>query len=518
MDIPSSPQVNQQTVAQVSFISKDHTSLQLTKGHVLEATVQRVADSLVWLNVGGEVFVARLEIPLQANQQIALEVADVTSTQIKLRLAGDTTGNQLQTTSPVFTHNLETQLMSWGLEADDVNLVITKTLLTHNQTLNPDDIETVRTLWRGLSPNLSLPATSGAETAAYLFARRLPVNNEAITLTHSYLNRLPDIVPQLTKLHTTLSQAYTKISSHTNPLLGQLGHLIESTLNQATGWIIPADAPPTEIAARLAKLIPSTGTSPEAELANHLSQIQKMSSGSVGEGGASPSIVIEPTSTAVSSSLSLSLSLPIPASGSASTVLPVTNPLHQLAAAITKVLDAISTGSLNIDQPEIETLNRLARQVDSLSNTLGALQLSNLAQSPNLTTDPYYTFSIPLVTPNGSHTAQLKVYRQLGHSTIDPNNLRLALLLDLPELGQMAINLTIHQAERYLSGQILSGREQTHYLANTELSKLQDQLVALGYRVGGLTAGLLEIDSPLTTMNDTPQIDSILSTQLNVEA
>lgn len=511
MNIHSSPQINRQLTASVATIS-NHGSIELTKGSLIEATVQRVADSLAWLNVEGEIFVARLEIPLQARQQITLEVADVTPTQIKLRLAEDTTGLPSQTTSPMVTHNLETQLISWGLEADDINSVIAKTLLTYNQTLNSSDIETVRALWRGLSPSLSLSAAEGAETIAYLFARQLPINKEAVTLVHAYLNQLTDISPQLAELHTTLNQAYTQIKPQTHPLLSQLSYLLENTLNQAASWMISADAPPAEIAARLANLVTTMGTSPESELANHLLKIKNPSSSGGSEGGTSPTVIIEASARGDSSPLT------IPISGRVSTPPLVINPLHQLTETITKALEAINDGSLDIDQAETQTLRRLAHQLESVSNTLGAMQLSNSAHTPNLAVEPYYLFPIPLTTPNGSHTAHLKIYRQPGHDTVDPDNLRLALLLDLPELGQMAINLSIHRSERYLSGQILSGREQTHHLASTELNKLQDQLASLGYRVGALTAGLLEANAPLTITNDAAQLAPISLTQINVRA
>ncbi|MCB0209419.1 MAG: hypothetical protein KDJ52_08820 [Anaerolineae bacterium] len=511
MDISSSPQINYQSVGQISTLP-NHGELQLVKGQFIEARIQRVADSLAWLNMGGKVFVARLEIPLQANQKIALEVTDVTSTQIKLRLAGYTNGNQSQTMSQIFPQNLENQLISWGLEADDINLVISKTLFSHNQTIDPTDVETVRALWRGLSPSLSLPSLEGAETTAYLFARQLPVNTEAVALAHVYLNRLPDIAPQLTELYTTLDQAYIQIKSHANPSLGQLAHLLENTLSQVASWILPTDASPMEIATRLANLIPAMSVSPEAELANHLSQIQKLSSGDGNEGKPSLTSLIE------TSSINASSSLPNFTSGPAPSMLPATNPLYQLATSINKTLEATNIDLLDIDQAETQSLHKLVRQLDSLSNTLGAFQLSHSAQSPNIAVESYYLFPIPLATPNGPRTAHLKVYRQPGRNMMDTNNLRLALLLDLPELGQMAINLTIHQAEHYLSGQILSKREQTHNLASTELDKLQEQLVALGYRVGGLTTGLLENDEYLANSNDAAQIDSILSTQINMEA
>lgn len=511
MNIHSPPQINQQLTSPITIISNKE-SVPLTKGHLIEATVQRVADSLAWLNVEGKIFVARLEIPLQAKQQIILEVSDITSTQIKLRLVADTTQSPPQIASPVTAHNLETQLMSWGLETDDINSAIAKTLLAHNQTLNPSDIETVRTLWRGLSPSLSLSAAEGAKTIAYLFAKQLPINKEAVTLAHTYSNQLNDISSQFSELHTTLNQAYTQIKSHPNPLLGQLVHLLENTLNQAASWIIPADAPSTEIATRLANFVNTISTSPEAELANHISQMQKTSSRGGSEGGTSPTTIMEPSVTTAPSPL------PSPISNRSSIALPVANPLHQLSVTITKALEAADAGLLDINQTETQTLHRLVHQLDSISNTLGAIQLSNLAQNPNIVAEQYYLFPIPLTTPDGPHTAHLKIYRQPDHNGIDADYLRLALLLDLPELGQIAINLTVHRTERYLTGQILSRREQTHHLASIELNTLQDQLAALGYRVGTMTTGLLAVNEPLTVTNNTTQIAPILLTQINVKA
>jgi hypothetical protein len=149
---------------------------------------------------------------------------------------------------------------------------------------------------------------------------------------------------------------------------------------------------------------------------------------------------------------------------------------------------------------------------------LGAIQLSNLANTTDPIGEQYYLFPIPLATSNGPHTAHLKIYRRPGQNSVDPENLRLALLLDLPELGEIAIDLAVF--ERHLSGKILSGQQQTHQLVAVELDELREGLKGLGYQVDSLTCDLLsaEEEPGFSANDDTLSRIDIPIPQINVRA
>jgi hypothetical protein len=166
-------------------------------------------------------------------------------------------------------------------------------------------------------------------------------------------------------------------------------------------------------------------------------------------------------------------------------------PLARLALALDEALK-----QARLDGPATQALRGLADQLELVSKDLGAVHLSNLANSPSQAVEPYYFFPIPVNTPAGPQTAQLKVYGQPGQRAINPGNVRLALLLDLPSLGEIAVELTILQ--RHLSGRILSGRVETHRLVETELPQLRESLSQLGYRIEILSGDLL--DKPVSSV------------------
>jgi hypothetical protein len=182
---------------------------------------------------------------------------------------------------------------------------------------------------------------------------------------------------------------------------------------------------------------------------------------------------------------------------------PAPQPTHTLpesAAPLERLSTAIKTA---LAQPEIHeatkhVLRELAQQIETVSKDLGAIQMSNMARTPPATGEPYYMFPIPLQTEAGPRTAQLRVYRRndgsKGNQPLDPDNLRLALLLDMPGLGEIAVDLTVFN--KRLSGKFISGRESTHQLVQAELDDLQHSLQKLGYTVDGLFADLLSLDEP----------------------
>jgi hypothetical protein len=139
---------------------------------------------------------------------------------------------------------------------------------------------------------------------------------------------------------------------------------------------------------------------------------------------------------------------------------------------------------------------------------LGAIHLYSLADAlnPEAAQRAAYLFPIPIATPYGPRTAHLKVCRRPGSNRVDPENMRLSLLLDLPALGEMVINLNVF--EQNLSGQILSGRQQTHRLVELDLSRLRKGLSGLGYRIDSLTCDLLKAEHGAA-----PRLDATIGNQ-----
>ncbi len=60
--------------------------LEFAEGQLIEATVQHVINSLIWLEVGGQTLIARTQIPLQVQQHVSLEVVEADPERLTFRV------------------------------------------------------------------------------------------------------------------------------------------------------------------------------------------------------------------------------------------------------------------------------------------------------------------------------------------------------------------------------------------------------------------------------------------------
>ncbi len=493
----------------------------LTQGQLLRATVQRVADSLAWLTVRGQTLVARADnVALQPQQRVMLQVAEVKADQVTLRLADLPATAKLQPSAPAPTFSsgsvanqtaliaqLTTLLTEWGVEADEINLAAAKALLVHQQSITPNDIQTVRSLWRAL-PQAQL---ADLEAVTFLQARQLPVNPESVTLARHFIEYAPQLARQLTDLQAALSQLQTQLNQAQGPALKPLAETIQAALGQMANWALPADAPAAELAARLPTLMSQLNTPPETNLA------QTAMRQGVAEPGQAP--VQRSDQAPVQASAQALPQSPLQPEGQL-VERPEVGPAPQAADRepnpLPRLLTAVRTALAdpNLDETLARPLRQLAEKLDTASNNLSAFQLNNLGQPPTATLESYYLFPIPLHLPDGPQTAQLKIFHRPHQQTIDPDNVRLALLLDLPELGEIAVNLTVF--EQRLSGQILTGLEDTRQRAEANLDQLRDSLADLGYRVEVLSADRLPPRE--TAITEPVSTQSLRLTQINLSA
>lgn len=446
------------------------TSFTFTTGQVINATVQQVINSVVWLKVDGQILQARTEAPLQLGQQIQLKVTELGLSRVNLQLQTPPPASPLSSLQEGGKGGIETLLASWGLATDQVNLDIAQSLLTHTHTLQPDDIQDIRSQWQTLSSVATNIKTGPQQLEAltFLHTHQLPVNSESLTLAHNWLNGLPHLAEQLTELQLHLDDALWQLyrAETGHPAFTQLQDTLLAAHTALANWSIFPDRSGEQISRSLRQFISQMGTPVEAELASAISN--PVASAPL------PLPLETPTGKIL---------LTLKAEAEAN---PVSNPLHNLASALADALTPPST----LDKPTLDVLHRLANQLDKFTNDLGALHLANLNTPQQQLVEPFYFFPIPIATPDGVSTAQLKVYQQPGQPEIDPKNMRLALLLDLPSLGEIAVDLTI--SEHHLSGRILSGRDETHHLVETEVGELKQSLSSLGYLVDMLSCDLLK--------------------------
>ncbi|MFN8455285.1 MAG: flagellar hook-length control protein FliK [Anaerolineae bacterium] len=448
------------------------TAFTFTAGQMIEATVQQVINSVVWLKAEGQMFQARTETPLQVGQQVQLKVAEIGPGRVNLQLqAAPPSLSPLQRGG---SEGVETLLASWSLATDPVNLDIAHALLTHTQTLQPEDIQEIRAQWQALS-SLPQPLTPNIEAApqqvealTFLHTHQLPVSRESLTLAQNWLKGLPHLTEQLTALQTHLDEVVGQLhrTAGDNPALEQLQDTLLAVRTVLNNWSISPEYSREQIIRSLNQFISQVGTPAEAELATTLLN-----------GATLSPLPVETSKGEVLRTLKAEAE-----------ATPSTNPLHRLTLTLSETL----TSQANLDKPTAAVLHRLADQLNRFSDDLGALHLANLSTPDNRLVEPYYFFPIPVSTPDGPATAQLKVYQQPGQREVDPKNMRLALLLDLPSLGEIAIDLTIF--ERHLTGRILSGRDETHTLVEREVGELQQSLSSLGYQVDALSCDVLTLN------------------------
>ena len=476
--------------------ARGQTLVGLAKGQLVQATVQRVVGEQVLLNLGGLVVAARSEVPLQAQQRVLLEVVEADQTQVSLRLIGRADGatatSEVRST-PIKGQpdGLQALLMSWGLEGDEVDQAIARSLLAYGQTVSPEDVLAVRGQWQAL-PNHQL---GDLAALSYLHVNRLPISHESLALAEHWLNGSPALAERLTDVQQALDQVLTHLRgmADNNPTLTGLRDVLQRVSEQLAGWRLSGDMPTHELATRLADLLREMGTPPEAELARRLVAVPRPIT-LVGHDVASPE-------SQDADQLALGSRLIQPRAGLSSqeqtSAHPETAPttgegersglLRQISRMLSEVL-----ADPKLDASLAQPLQRLNEQLAWLAKDLGATQLANLATPANPSVPDCYLFAIPMDTNQGTRTAYLRVYRQPEERSLDAKNLRIALLLDMPALGEMAISLALFEGR--LSGQFLCVRPETQSIVEAQLGELREQLKALGLRVDRLDSEVLAAD------------------------
>jgi hypothetical protein len=471
--------------------------VELATGQVIQATVQRVAQDHVWLNLGGLILMARSEVPLQEQQRISLKVVEADQGQITLRLVSRSVGpgsaagaGSAGQHAPVsLSASLEAMLTAWGLESDAVNLAIAEALLTYGQTVSPEDVLAVRSQWQALPSHQA----GDVDALAYLRANRLPVSRESLELAQHWLNGSLPLAERLDALRQAMNAALAELRpmAGQQPALDQLIDTLTSATARLADWPINDQQSAAELAARLASLITELGTPPEAELTRRLPvlvQADRQAADASQEGKAAAQ------STQGGAAVGDKCAAGLPESAAAPRASP-TGASQQTLAEHPNLLRQVETALADalahprLDPAATHVLQRLEDQLSLVTRDLSAAQLANLSDVANPAAEPFYVFCIPMHTSQGARTAYLKVYHQPGHQSLDPDNLRLALLLDMPALGEIAVSLTAF--EGHLSGQFLCARSDTHQDVAAGIDELRERLKSMGYRVDQLGSDLL---------------------------
>ena len=167
--------------------------LHLVEGQIVNATVQQMTRTSLWLNMNGRTFAARSELPLQVGQQITLTVASIDATHIVLRMLEQARTPSSSSSAGDAAKNLESLLLQWGIEADELNLTIARSLLAHTFKVDPEAIRFIKRQMNLLSSTsyiisdttheaqpLSAEQRSDVEAVVHLFANQIPIDQESL--------------------------------------------------------------------------------------------------------------------------------------------------------------------------------------------------------------------------------------------------------------------------------------------------------------------------------------------------
>jgi hypothetical protein len=457
--------------------------LTLTEGQLIRAIVQRNADSLVWLNIGGRTLAARSQLPLQEGQEVTLQVAEIGANRITLRPTLPADATVLSLTADT-TAGLEALLTEWGLAADATNIALTRALLAQQGHVSRSDVQTLRSLWNWLSNSTAgssllsdvataAPDHAAARALATLYANQLPITPTTLELARNWVAGPPQLAHSLAELENALTDVIGQLRAPGQHSLAaqELLAELDQAAQRAALWSVPLDSSATIVARRLPASLAAAGIPQDMMLSEYTDLAGLLQRAGRGEGPLTAADV-QALLQAVGENES-------------------DNPGRWLQHLASKVHSFL--GQLDAESRLTPSLLRLQGQIDRVATDLASIQLINTGHSSTVGADVATLFPLPMTTPDGPSTAYIKVYRRNGHGEIDPHNVRLALIFDLPELGEMTFNLSI--AEQRLNGQILTHHDRTHHLVLEQLSELRDDLAQLGYQVEGLTCGKL-VTSP----------------------
>jgi flagellar hook-length control protein FliK len=464
-------------LTEAAVLQKQALNSGLANGQILNAVVKNIVDNFVQLEVYGRILTARSEVPLSPRQQVQLEVINAQSNKIILRLSEFplSTVPRQQIDLPA---SIRALLGSWNLEADDTNLEIAKTLLSLQKPLTAQDILAVRGLWCRITDS----KLADLDTITFLYANRIPVQKESITIADHLLMYKDALAHRLNETKSVLDQMLTQLQSSLTKqsILNPQFRALETQIARIVDWSIPIELSPPQISQSLQRFLIDFGRPLEAELATHISTLDaseeslelRLHSNDL-SGAVSSTDTFLPVAEVTSSREKKALATQVNA---LSALMKVSGGIPD--RLITVISDLLS--NLDLDDQIAQLVRNFEDPLQNLALDTSANHLSNLVTTSEVNSSPFYCFPLPLLLPEGAGTGYLTIHKNIGEEKINPDNMRLALLLDLPELGEITVKLQI--VKKHITGQITSSREKTYELIETQISDLHDALKKQGYQ------------------------------------
>ncbi len=162
-----------------------------------------------------------------------------------------------------------------------------------------------------------------------------------------------------------------------------------------------------------------------------------------------------------------------------------------------------------LSQLQRDAWGRVSQRIDQVLQEFRGAQLFNLREPTAHAADQYYTFPLPIATPEGPQSGRVQVFwHDNGKSgpaippRVDPQDVRLLFRLDTPSLGPVEVDLVILQ--RRVRAHIRSDNEDVRHLARQHADELRQGLRRLDFAVEQCRTSVLTTGSPDTGVGSSP--------------
>lgn len=548
MNVATAPLLNEQVVAPVRRIGMEPIRLALHQQ--LTATVTDVIETKVLLDLGGgQRLLATTKVPLSPGDKITLQVQNLDPQQIAFRLLPEAQTQPEQMPQPAA--NWVPELLSTlGIVDDEVNRAIALELLQRGLTIEPETVSEIRAAWEnlvsmatqqgtvgdrgtessepvvasalrppasdlgragGLSPVARAPWSEVLSHVVQLVSYKLPVTPDTVALAMNWSEAMPQLGEHTTALLSSLVQALTVESEH-SPHMAPLRPLLIQLLVRVAAWPLQSDTAVADVADQVGHVLGQLGTPVERQLLHEAIQT--------------------PPASGMPAGSPVPAESPMPSETVAATTQWAGNMPPALAEKVLELVEhsgvvvnrelLIGTGASRYDQillyqvaesarhlaadPRLSQLqrdawHRVSQRIDRVLQEFRGTQLFNLREPTAHTADQYYTFPLPIATPEGPQSGRVQVFwHDNGKSgpalppRVDPQDVRLLFRLDMPSLGPVEVDLVILQQR--VRAHVRSDNEDVRRLARQHADELRQGLRRLDFAVEQCRTSVLTTDSP----------------------
>lgn len=480
-------------------------NVKFTEGQVVSGKILSVTEKGAIISLAGNKILAQTNVSLQEGSSIKAQIEVASDDKIVLRILEQKTGSHF-TFQSLEDGDIENVLLKLGVAGEPRSLTAAKALLSAALAVNTENIDKILAAMQ----KLNIETLPDAKALAFLIGRNIPLNKTTLEFTAALLSgaKIGELIGDAATKLSAISQMepfkalISQLNSFSAALNFESAPAVESSLRSAVKNI--SFSPPM-LASLKAALTPEESASLVKSLAGDAQQfIQSIDRFALKQIGLS-SKVVQQAGGLLTTILSES-----PASGqSVSKLLDILpeiiakaakyNP--NLADKLSSVLFKLSLFSrvMNTDNNinfrpalndnianaqdvlksvflgENKTINLVGESIGKISTNLTAQQMvSNTVDLAPAPQNIMY-MQIPFKLDDNYRTLEIAIRGdETQAKTIDPDNTSVNLFLTMPNLGDIAVNVNIHDSN--LDASFVVDDQRIKEAIDKGLSELGDNL------------------------------------------